>query len=321
MGVVPPPHGQRPANWYRLGVDLDQLRALVSVVDRGSFVTASQALGVSRATLRSKIEALEEELGMQLLVRSKRGTKATEAGQRFATRARVLLRDADSLAHFAESETGTVRGELRALLPIGLPSAMNARFVAQARERHPELRLRIDLCEDPLSVTHEPYDLIIHFGEGVSSGPYRTFVLTHLPLRALASPAYLDAHGRPERPDDLARHALSSWLYPGSEATAWPLREGGSVTVEPHVSSSDAFMLRLIASAGRGIALLPYSELTRSISPGADLEPVLPDILGGETSVRVLLPEATSAMPRSRAAAELSREVAAGLLGVSFSEL
>lgn len=303
-------------------MELEQLRALVTVIDLGSLSTASQSLGLSRATLRARVEALEEELGLQLLVRSKRGAAPTEVGERFAARARELLRDAEGLASFGEMETGEVSGELRVLLPPSLPAAMNARFVAQALERYPRLALHVGISERPEHAAIEAYDLIVYFGDTPREGPYRTFVLARVPLRAFASAAYLDQRGHPASLDELDGYTLLAWSFDSQAGTRWPLREGGTHPVQAALTSSDPFMLRMLASAGEGVALIPDP---RAILPGSveqsGLELVLPEHIQGTATARVLLPETTSTTPRSRAAVELSRQLAQGMFGMSFDSL
>lgn len=94
-------------------LDVSWIEAFVVTVQHGSFQAAAQKLGVSRATLRHRVEALEKYIGLPLLVRTVRGVELTDAGERFLARARALLADAIALARFSGEHAGEIVGELR----------------------------------------------------------------------------------------------------------------------------------------------------------------------------------------------------------------
>ncbi|MEO0599888.1 MAG: LysR family transcriptional regulator, partial [Myxococcota bacterium] len=101
-------------------MDLDALRALVTVVELGSFVAASRRLGIARPTLRRRLDALEQEVGVPLLVRTKSGSQPTGAGALLAERGRELLRDGNALLSAVRELGDEPRGELRLVVPVGI---------------------------------------------------------------------------------------------------------------------------------------------------------------------------------------------------------
>lgn len=300
-------------------MDLDQLRAFIAILDHGSILAAADVLGVTRPTLRARVAALEADVAAPLLQRSNRGVAATEAGERFATGARTLLRDADALVVATRRARHEAIGTLRIISPAASLPPMMATIVArELRRRHPDLTMQVHGSADPLADAGPDTDIVLHFGDMPADGPFRTFVLKRFPVYLLASRAYLRAHGRPDRVEALADHPLICWTGPGGDGLRWPLRAGGSFDVEAAVQSNAVLQLRALAAAGLGIALLPDEPTARGAIPGEDFETVLPEHVGREGCLRVLVRADGSA--RTRALVALLRDVATGVFGHTPAE-
>lgn len=295
-------------------MELEQLRALVGVVDHGSMLTASKALRVSRTTLHARISALEEGLGKELLVRTSRGVLPTEVGRELAEGARRLLRDAEALARSATHEGDRVSGPLHIRAAVGFPPQLAMALASQLTRRHPELEIIAEVTDDPCSDPDPDADVIVHFGPAVPRGPFRTFALAHVQERLLASRGYLQEHGRPESVQALREHRLLSWRPPGEDGRRWPLRDGRELEVSPALVSNDVLVVRGLAAMGQGIARVPDAELGHGPTRGEPLEAIMPEV-GRRIGVWVLLPETRVDTSRSRAAARLLRELAEGIAG------
>ncbi|HMV65799.1 MAG TPA: LysR family transcriptional regulator [Myxococcota bacterium] len=297
-------------------MELTQLRALVTTVERGSIVDASRALNVSAATLRARLDALEVEVGAPLLVRTHRGVEPTERGASFVVGAKELLRSADVLMDGATRGQDEALGELRSVAAgFSLPPMVDVVTAIELRRRYPGLKLRLESSADPLRDAAPDVDVVVLFGDPPAGGPWRTFALARFPVRLLASADYLARRGRPRRVEDLADHDLMCWLPPAGDGATWPLLDGGSIDINPCISCTDVFRLRGFAAAGIGVALLPDAELARGTIPGEELEEVLPDVVGREGVLRVLMREATAGSRRTAIVKEVLREVAGGILG------
>jgi DNA-binding transcriptional LysR family regulator len=291
-------------------LDFSWLEAFVATVEHGSFQTAAQKLGVSRATLRNRVESLESHVGLALLVRSVRGVELTDAGGPFLARARALLADAAALARFSDERTGEVTGELRILAPVGMPSLLHALALSQIRRRYPGVRIHFDLHPDPTSDVGPEVDFVLHFSPRVTRGDFRTVCVASFPARLIAGPAYLADRGTPHGPNDLQEHTLLSWVAPGEDGTRWPLQSGGWVHVDPAVRSPDIGTLRGLANAGLGIAFVPDAEEVRPLVSPEEIVPVLPDLVGQEISLWILMPNARAGAGRTRAALQITKDIA-----------
>lgn len=293
-------------------MDLDDLRALLSVIEHGSASAAAEATRTSRTTLRRRLENLEATVGVPLLVRGTGGAVPTPAGLALAARGRVLVQEASAMVAAVRELDATPEGHMRVLVPTGLPPHLLHLALALARERLPRLQFRCDLAEDPLQELRDDVDLVLHFGPPPTHGPWVSTLLAQSPERLLASPDYLAQAGRPARVEELAQHTLLSWKPPGEDGRVWPLVGGGVTEVAPMFVSADVHLVRQLAAAGMGIALLPDGAVPEGPDIDGALVPVLPDRVGRPCALRALVPEAMIQLPKGRAVLDLVRELAQG---------
>jgi DNA-binding transcriptional LysR family regulator len=125
----------------------------------------------------------------------------------------------------------------------------------------------------------------------------------------VASAEYLERRGTPKTIADLARHDLLAWESPGEDGRIWPLLNGGTFTVSPMLVARHIHLIRQFAIAGLGIALVPDAMLPDpGVAPGA-LVSVLPEQVGKEIALRVIVPAVLSEIPRIKALIELLKPV------------
>lgn len=279
-------------------MDLEAVRALVAVVELGSFVGAARRLGVPRPTLRRRLEALESEAGVPLLVRTRAGSTPTEAGAMLAARGRELLRDGAALMAAVREAGEEPSGELRLVLPVGTHPLLIAQLMAAMRRRYPKITVRLRTADDPLAALERAVDVAITFGTRQPGGRWVSMEILSIRQWLVASETYLAREGTPTRVSDLHAHELLAWAAPGEDATRWRLRSGGAIDVTPALISPDIHLLRQVAGAGLGIAYVPDGMLPE---PGPPIVPVLAKRVGQERSLRVVVPAALEGTPRIRA--------------------
>ena len=278
-------------------MNLDELRAFVAVGETGSIVAAARSLNFARATLRRRLDELEARAGVPLLYRTAQGVTLTEAGAVLAARGRRILQEANALLSSVREVGAEPAGELRFVFPVGLPpESVTSLFVA-LQKKYPHLSLRVRFSEDPLGGLLEDVDVAVHFGSRSPSRSWVSYELFRVRECLVASSEYLRRKGVPKTPDDLAEHDLLAWDCPDGDPTLWPTRQGTTLRVAPHMISADIHMLRRCAAAGMGIAFLPDAGVPESNG----LVPVLPDEVGRERPIRVVVPAGLSEIPRIRA--------------------
>lgn len=294
-------------------MDLDDLRALLSVIEHRSVLAAARATQTSRSTLRRHLDNLEAVVGVPLLVRDASGAVPTPAGEVLAARGRTLVEEASALVAAARALDGEPRGPLRVLAPVGLHPHMMGLTFALIRERLPAVEVRYTTSEDPLRELRDDVDLVLHFGPPPASGAWVTTTLLRTPERVVASPDYLQQAGTPCSLEEIQEHTLLGWRPPGEDGRRWPLLDGGFVEVSPTLVAADVHLVRQLAAAGHGLALVPDAGLPEAPDLGGELHVVLEDVVGRPNALRALVPEAMAKLPKGRALIELARELLAGL--------
>lgn len=286
-------------------MDLEELRAFLAVVETGSFLTAATTLHLSRATLRRRVDALEARAGVPLLTRTRTGAVTTSAGAALAARGRLIIQEASALVHSIREIGPQPAGLLRVMLPVGLPPHVLTPLFVMVRQRYPQLSFRARLSDDPVGGLLDDVDLVVHFGAQSPQGPWISRELLRVRVWLIGSADYLARHGTPRTIDELREHTLLAWEMPGEDGRIWPTLAGGTFTVAPVLRTSDIHMLRQCAIAGQGIALVPDAMLPDpGVAPEA-LVPVLPDVVGREVPIRVVVPAAMSEIPRLKVLLDL----------------
>jgi DNA-binding transcriptional LysR family regulator len=278
-------------------MDLEELRAFLDVANTGSFLAAADSLGISRTTLRRRVEALEARAGVPLLKSTHQGIVLTEAGEVLARRGRIMMQETSALLASIREVGQAPSGVLRLVLPVGLPPHLLTPLFGLLRTTYPLLSVHSRFSDNPLGEPLDDVDMAVHFGEDMPKGPWLSRVMLRVRERLIASPEYLRQRGTPRTVEELRGHELFSWEAPGEDARSWPTLRGGSFTVEPALIATDIHLIRSCCLAGLGIGLVPGVELADPGAPG-ELVPVLPDVVGRERPVRISVPEALSEIPK-----------------------
>lgn len=290
---------------------LTSLRVFATAVERGAISAAARALGMSPTMATRHIDALEARLACQLLIRTTRALILTEEGARYLEFARRMVAEFDE-GEAAFLDRGRVpAGGLRMSAPVALGVRRIAPLMADFAARFPGIEVELDLADRRVDLTAEGYDLAIRVGEA-GPGALRQRRIGTAQGALVAAPAYLAAHGRPQRIADLAHHVcLGYTLSSLTGRHRWQLGRGrkGAVAVSTPLLSNNGEALAAAAIAGLGITLQPDFIVGEAIAEGrlealrlADLD-ALP--LG---PILAVWPERRETPPRVRAMVEFLAE-------------
>ncbi|MRG95483.1 LysR family transcriptional regulator [Polyangium spumosum] len=285
-------------------MDLEELRAFLAVAEAGSFLAAATSLRMPRATLRRRIDQLEARAGVLLVDRTRDGVSLTEAGRLLAARGRLMVQESNALLQSVREAGAEPSGVLRVLLPVGLPPHLFPPLLTLART-YPRLAFRLQFSDNPIGGLMENVDFAIHFGETSPAGPWVSRELARLRVWLVASREYLARRGTPASVEDLARHDLLTWEAPFEDGRSWPLLRGGTFSVAPVITAPDIHLIRQLAIAGHGVALVPDAMVPDPGLPEGALVPVLDEIVGREIGLRVVVPAVLAEVPRIKAMLDL----------------
>ena len=254
-----------------------EMQAFVAVVDNGSFVGAAEALKSSKAAISRQVAELEKRLGVRLLNRTTRRLSMTDEGSLFYVRSTDLLNALDE----AESELNTRAGEASGRLRISAPVTFGVTHLAPLwgtfMERHPKVSLDVSLSDRTVDLVEEGIDLAIR----ISRSPHPTFIARKLASTRMvvcATPAYLERHGTPERPQDLATHQVVGYTY-WSSKDEWEFTASDgvveSVTTRPRLYANSGDTCVAVALRHQGIVMQPDFLVHEALRTGA-LKRLLP---------------------------------------------
>ncbi|MCB9701820.1 MAG: LysR family transcriptional regulator [Myxococcales bacterium] len=291
-------------------MDLAELRALIAVVDLGSYQGAARALGVSRTTLRRQVASLEARAGVPLLEAGRQGVVPTEAGRLLARQGATMMQEAGALLASIRECGQEPSGTLRVCMPVGLPPQVLAPLVAALRSQHPRLSFEVRFSDDPLGEARSDIDLAVHFGVDPPRGNWISHVVMGVREWLLASPSYLERRGTPRTVEELRGHDLLVWSPPGEDARVWRTSAGMSFSVEPVLVATDIHFVRHCCLAGVGIGRLPDALVPDPGVPEGSLVPVMSETVRHERALRVSVPAALAEIPKLKMVVELARRFA-----------
>lgn len=277
--------------------DLVDVLAFVRVVETGSFGRAAERMALSKPVLSRRVARLEERLGARLLTRTARGAQPTAVGQAYYERAAAILADLEAAQEVVAEAVTQIAGPIRLSAPLSFGISYLAPALAEFAALHPAVELDIEFEDRNVDLVGGGYDLAVRIGRLANSALVARRIA---PVRkcVIASPAYLAAHGRPERPADLAGHAM---LVYGNEQ--WRFRVGErweTVRVNPRLRTNNGEMLRTAAQAGLGLCILPSFIAAPAIEDGS-VEVILRDQPLEEGALHAVMPPGRAVTARVRA--------------------
>lgn len=279
-----------------------EMQTFCAVVDAGSFVGAADALEMSKAAVSRHVGSLEQRLGVRLLHRTTRRLSLTAEGELFEARSRDILGSLDNAEAELSTHSATVRGLLRVNAPFTFGVLHLAPLWGEFRERHPELELDVTLADRLVDPVEEGFDVAIRIIAALAPSTLVSRRLATTQLVPCASPRYLDTHGTPRTPADLARHDVIAYSYFATR-DEWHFEgPGGHVSVRTRASfqSNSGDTCRAAALADQGIILQPRFLVGDDLAAGR-LVALLPEYSAAELGIYALYPSRKHVAPKVRA--------------------
>lgn len=249
--------------------NISELEIFVTVVDAGSFTAAAEDLGVSKSHVSKQVSALEDRLGAQLLHRTTRSLSVTDAGQGFYERGTLILEQLEEAERAVMQLQTKPRGRLKVSVPMTFGVRHVAPIVAEFLREYPEISIDLDLSDRKVDMIDEGFDLAIRIGE-LQDSSLMVRKLAPATRYCCASPAYLETHGTPQHPAELADHECLEYAY--GRLNTWqfvnPDGEEHFVQVKGRLRANNGEVLVESAVGGLGVALIPDFMLGDHLQSG-----------------------------------------------------
>jgi len=275
---------------------LKQLESFVSVATRGSLTAAAKAEGVAPAIMGRRLDALEERLGVKLLLRTTRRLTLTHEGSAFLEDCQRLLADIANAEASVSAGGVKASGHLRVTAPAGFGRRHVAPLVPQFRRLHQDVTVSLNLSDRVVDLTGEGYDCAVRVGDLPDSSLVSVRMADNRRL-CVATPDYLARHGTPQHPTDLARFDCLTLSSDASQVRGWaftvPKGEGREVMhFRPGgpLDCSDGQVLHDWCLQGHGIAWRSTWEVESEIAAGRLVE-VLGEFAAPPNGIYAVFPQ------------------------------
>jgi DNA-binding transcriptional LysR family regulator len=257
--------------------ELEAIRTFMTVAEQSSFTAAARLLGMTPASVTRTVSGLEEQLGVQLLLRTTRKVSLTSAGAAYAARVAPLIEGLARATEETRDLQKVTAGSLRVSAPMSLGMKVLPTVLSQFSIIHPRTSVAIELSDRFVDIVKESYDLAIRISGPPTDKSTIWRKIRPVPRVLVASPTFLARHGTPKVPEDLTTLECLSY-HDQSKTETWELSRPGQVrTVEARgrFSINNGDFLCKLAIAGEGIALLPRFIVDEELRAGKLVE-VLP---------------------------------------------
>ena len=272
---------------------LKQIESFVAVAQKGSLTAAAGAEGVAPAVIGRRIDALEERLGVKLLVRTTRRITLTHEGSAFLEDCQRILADIANAEGSVSAGGVKASGHLRITAPGGFGRRHVAPLVPRFIEQHPDVNVSLNLSDRVVDIVNESYDCAVRVGDLPDSSLISVRLADNRRL-CVATPAYLKRAGTPKHPNELLRHECLTLSSDASQTRGWAFVVDGAVThLRPsgRLDCSDGQVLHDWCAAGLGIAWRSTWEVEQEVASGR-LVSVLDDFAAPPNGIYAVFPHA-----------------------------
>ncbi|HJT13589.1 MAG TPA: LysR family transcriptional regulator [Dongiaceae bacterium] len=271
---------------------IDLLRIFARVVECTSFTRAADTLGLPRSSVSAAVIDLEARVGARLLHRTTRKVSPTQDGLAFYERCLRVIADVEEAENlFRRTGTGP-SGKLRIDVPGRIGRLIIAPALPDFLERYPQIDVDLGVTDRTVDLVEERVDCVLRVGNLSGSGLIKR-AIGDLPLINVASPSYLERHGTPCHPDDLAAHLAVNYASPSSgRVEEWEWLDRGEVRTRPMrsrvtVNSAEAYIACCLA--GLGLIQIPAYDVKAHLAAG-ELVSVMPDYRAAPMPMNLLYP-------------------------------
>ena len=279
-------------------MDIQDLRIFARVAAVQNLSSVGTELGLTPGTISKRIQALESELRVRLFDRTTRSIRITEEGATFLSHVERILLELESARASVGDNATRPKGKLKISAPATFGRLIVAPAISAFMRTYPDIEVQVDLTDGSVNLQEEGYDVAIRTGALTDSVLIAKRLCTDKQV-VVASPAYLEAHGTPQTPQDLVRHNCfvlgSNWQWCFTRG-----KEDFSVRVSGKLRSNNGEMLRHAALDGHGLIQISELRVRGDLASGR-LVQVLQDYdVAGNSAVWAVYPSSKHVLPKLR---------------------
>ncbi|MGB0895279.1 MAG: LysR family transcriptional regulator [Parashewanella sp.] len=268
-----------------------ELALFALLVNAKSFKKAAELAGMSAAALSKKIARLEHSLDVQLLYRTTRRLRLTEAGEVLYQHAKGINEQVNDAISAVSNHSDELTGSIKMTVPTISGELLLAETVMEFCQQHPNLTVDMRLENEFVDLIKEGQDLAIRTGV-LSDSSLIAKPIIRSNWMVCCSPSYKKKYGIPYHPDELEQHNCLAYTYQTEGAYEWHFSQGIKefcINISGNFTANNAQALRKAAIAGHGIVYVPKCSVYDDVQRG-DLVELLTDYQPRSLGVYALYP-------------------------------
>lgn len=283
---------------------IEAMRVFVAALDEGSLAGAGRRLGRSPAAVSRAIAFLESHVGAELLHRTTRSLRLSEAGERYAAACRRVLVDLEEADLIALGERSAPRGTLTITAPPISGEEILRPVIDAYLDAYPGVAVNLILLDRHANLMEEGIDVALRVGQLPDSSMVAVRVGGGVKRVIVAAPRYLDQHPTINEPADLTRHQIVTTTHFGHDIWVFPPAQGGSVArsvqFKPRLVVNSVRAALASAVAGQGVTRLYTYHVAERVLDGS-LRLLLRNAESAPLPVHLITPQGRTAAPKVRA--------------------
>jgi DNA-binding transcriptional LysR family regulator len=287
-----------------MATDLTGMSVFLAVAETRSFRAAADHLGVTRPAVSQTIRRLEDRLGVALFQRTTRSVSLTETGEQLYRRAAPAIAEVGLALDAAADRDIAPSGLLRLAVSSIAERFISGPLLASFADAHPSVRIDVTVTDEEFDIVAEGYDAGVRLGEVIDQDMIAVPVSGEQRQTAVAAPSYIERHGKPSHPSELAGHRCIGWRpAPQTAPYRWEFGENGrefDVAVEPEITTNDMGLMIRTACAGGGITF-GMEETFRPYVSSGQLVPLLEEYFPPFAGFYLYFPNRRNLAPKLRA--------------------
>jgi DNA-binding transcriptional LysR family regulator len=283
---------------------IEAMKVFIATLDQGSLAGAGRLLKRSPAAVSRAIAFLEGQVGVELLHRTTRSIRLSEAGERYAAACRRILTELEEAEILAAGEKSAPRGLLTLTAPPISGEDILRPILDEFLDAYPTVSARLLLLDRTVSLVDEGIDIAMRVAQLPDSALIATRIGTDVRRVVVASPDYLGSHPPIDQPSDLAQHRIIAFSNFGLDS--WSFAPGASSTIPRTVNFTPRLMVTSVRAAmasaigGRGLTRLYSYHVAEAVKAGK-LRVVLADSEFPPLPIHLLTPQGRASVPKVRA--------------------
>lgn len=283
---------------------IEAMKVFVAAIDEGSLAAAGRRLGRSPAAVSRAIAFLEHHVGAELLHRTTRSIKLSEAGERYASGCRRVLVDLEEADMAVARERSAPRGTLTLTAPPISGEELLRPIVDAYLDAFPAVSVNLVLLDRHANLVEEGIDIALRVAQLPDSSMIAVRVGGDVKRVVVASPRYLADHPRIVEPADLAKHQIVTTTHFGQDAWIFPPAAGSSIArsvhFKPRLVVNSVRSALASAIGGTGVTRLYTYHVVESVQAGL-LKIVLRNAETAPMPVHLVTPHGRMSVPKVRA--------------------